>query len=631
MEVKPIKVSNNVSSSIGGYWEHFMCKDKIDYRITGKYLFFCKDRKILIKIAIEEIENNGFHRAKVNKVGTNHRAEYVLCLYYKDDSRKEELAEKYGCQSNVKYRYWKSDEDTGKKNYSDKFLSKLSSEERGKWTGIKMKTLALSFANSKTWRTNIKEKITKERWEKLKLKILDRDNYACQYCGFKSEKWQIVHHIDGNPNNSGEKNLETVCQMCNLIHHAGQGCVIKRIVDLYMKSNYGQNDVIKITRDMRGKGKSDKEIIEFLGLKERTSFKMNRSYLKKLFGFVTSRRALEEKGESEMYNSWLNYYNKKLNEKEQKGYGEHKKQELSQLSYLGPKKYKKLVKIGITTIKNLINADTQKLNLKSGIPIRSIEKLKKNAEAITINKIIQVRPFNLPTDVIYFDIETDMMLSYIWMIGVYYKNKFYTFYSKSRKNDEKILQEFINFIKKYPKAMLCYFSPKGFDRRLLINSFDKYQIQKQDFIKRNFLDLAIEIKSRFYLPTNFSLKEVSELLGYKFKHTNMNGFLVALSYEKDPIKNKNLLIGYNKDDVLSMKYIIETLNKGDSKMIKKEFDEKLFNDNLSGPIDERKIIELRNNGYKLREIADMTGRSINYIYSRINKKYAPTYLTEDIK
>ena len=157
-----------------------------------------------------------------------------------------------------------------------------------------MKKLYLSFANPDTWRTNIKEKITKAEWKTLRLKILKRDTYTCQYCGFKAEKWQIVHHIDGNPNNNKEDNLETICPMCNLIHHAGQGCVVQGIVDLYKKSKFSQNEIIQITRKMRVVGKSDIEIINYLGLENKASFKMDREYLEHLFGFVTSRNTTQD-------------------------------------------------------------------------------------------------------------------------------------------------------------------------------------------------------------------------------------------------------------------------------------------------------------------------------------------------
>ena len=153
-----------------------------------------------------------------------------------------------------------------------------------------MKRLYPSFANPETWRNDTQENITSEAWRKLRWNILKRDNYTCQYCGFRAEKWQIVHHIDGNPNNNEETNLETICSMCNLIHHSGQGCVVQGVVDLFRKSNYSQNEIIQITRKMRAKGKTDQELINFLGLKEKVPFKMERQYLKKLYGFVTSRK-----------------------------------------------------------------------------------------------------------------------------------------------------------------------------------------------------------------------------------------------------------------------------------------------------------------------------------------------------
>lgn len=175
--------------------------------------------------------------------------------------------------------------------------------------GNETKNLYPSFANPETWRGVIKEEITREDWKILRLKILKRDDYTCGYCGFRADKWQIVHHIDGNPNNNDENNLETICQMCNLIHHAGQGCAVQKIVDLYEKSKYSQIEIIRITRNMRVNGKSDKDIIKFLGLIKKVQFRMDKDYLKKLFGFVTSRIPNEEmtqKGLEYMYQQTRN-------------------------------------------------------------------------------------------------------------------------------------------------------------------------------------------------------------------------------------------------------------------------------------------------------------------------------------
>ncbi|MBI5036719.1 HNH endonuclease [Candidatus Micrarchaeota archaeon] len=166
--------------------------------------------------------------------------------------------------------------------------------------------LVVSYAPSDTWRDySQKDAAGKREWNVLREKILRRDGFACRYCGYASPKYQVVHHVNGNHANNSEANLVTICQMCNLIAHAGQGCVIKGIVDLYRKSKYGQNEITRITREKRDEGKTDDEIICFLGLECRVPFKMDRLYLYSLFGFVTSRKCPDR---SDMYERWKAYH-----------------------------------------------------------------------------------------------------------------------------------------------------------------------------------------------------------------------------------------------------------------------------------------------------------------------------------
>lgn len=67
--------------------------------------------------------------------------DHVLCLYYKDDSRKHELAERNKQEYGVRYRYWKSDSDTLKGKYSKEFLDKLPENERKYFTTPKRSIL----------------------------------------------------------------------------------------------------------------------------------------------------------------------------------------------------------------------------------------------------------------------------------------------------------------------------------------------------------------------------------------------------------------------------------------------------------------------------------------------------------
>lgn len=168
----------------------------------------------------------------------------------------------------------------------------------------KMKPLFLSFAPPEKWRNSGQtNRLEGEDWQKFRDKILKRDNYTCAYCGYSAEKYQIADHIDGNPENNNESNMQIICQMCNVIKHSGHGCVIQGVVDLYKKSKYNQNTVIKITRKMREEGATDSEIIEVLELDQKSEFKMYLNYLKNLFGFVRSRVPREK----DMYYNWLRY------------------------------------------------------------------------------------------------------------------------------------------------------------------------------------------------------------------------------------------------------------------------------------------------------------------------------------
>ena len=124
----------NVRRDSDRYWIWFSSREEPDYEIMGKYLFFDPDKEKLIGIAEKEIREHSFHKAKVNDHLLEGRTEYVLCLYYKDDSRKNELAQRNKQEYGVQYRYWKNDEATLKGQYSNEFLESLSESNRQRFT-----------------------------------------------------------------------------------------------------------------------------------------------------------------------------------------------------------------------------------------------------------------------------------------------------------------------------------------------------------------------------------------------------------------------------------------------------------------------------------------------------------------
>lgn len=63
------------------------------------------------------------------------------------------------------------------------------------------------------------EKLKDPRWQKMRLQVLERDEWTCTYCGDKT-KTLHVHHLayakSGNPWDVGHDALVTLCKDC---HH----------------------------------------------------------------------------------------------------------------------------------------------------------------------------------------------------------------------------------------------------------------------------------------------------------------------------------------------------------------------------------------------------------------------------
>jgi len=45
-------------------------------------------------------------------------------------------------------------------------------------------------------------------------RVLERDQYACRYCGFAAKKYQEIHFLSGNYKDISDQNLVTACIFC---------------------------------------------------------------------------------------------------------------------------------------------------------------------------------------------------------------------------------------------------------------------------------------------------------------------------------------------------------------------------------------------------------------------------------
>lgn len=84
------------------------------------------------------------------------------------------------------------------------------------------KMLVLSAKRS-TWRADDEVRAhNDESFKQIKQKILKRDSHCCQFCGFKSQRWQEIHHIDGDHYNNAPDNLAVICIFCHMVFHIGR-------------------------------------------------------------------------------------------------------------------------------------------------------------------------------------------------------------------------------------------------------------------------------------------------------------------------------------------------------------------------------------------------------------------------
>ena len=81
---------------------------------------------------------------------------------------------------------------------------------------------------------NYKEKLLDPRWQKKRLEILSRDEFACQMCG-DAKSTLHVHHIlyNNNPWDIDDDKLITYCQHCHqFIEFSKDFNIYKKIIKI---------------------------------------------------------------------------------------------------------------------------------------------------------------------------------------------------------------------------------------------------------------------------------------------------------------------------------------------------------------------------------------------------------------
>lgn len=240
-----------------------------------------------------------------------------------------------------------------------------------------------------------------------------------------------------------------------------------------------------------------------------------------------------------------------------------KRDSLSCLSGIGPIKKSQLAHAGIDTMSELARIkNLQKTARKSGLSEVALRKLQPRAKSIKENRIYQISPFSFPKgNSIFFDIETDTNCERIWLIGAMNRGEFVQFYADSWKNEKRILADFLNSLARSPGSYLVSYSGTSFDKNVTTKALGRLSLNRKHFSRCQHIDLLPLIRQSFIFPMkSYGLKHVGKKLRYPFKHQEIDGFIVASTYEEH-IRNKKPLpkkiLEYNEDDVRAIPFIIK--------------------------------------------------------------------------
>ena len=179
---------------------------------------------------------------------------------------------------------------------------------------------------------------------------------------------------------------------------------------------------------------------------------------------------------------------------------------------------------------------------------------------ITVKDLPEIVPFTSP-HTLFYDIETDLGMSKVWLIGVLDEEsgEFQHFFEK--RNEKKLLRGFSAFLDTKPEHQLVSYSGTSFDARVLAS-----RAQAQGFpglasrmgADRDFCRVA---RMTFVGNTiSYRLKDIAKQLGYPFRKEDLDGFAVGMMYSefrysgKEP-KWADLLI-YNEDDVRAVRHLV---------------------------------------------------------------------------
>lgn len=126
-----------------------------------------------------------------------------------------------------------------------------------------------------------------------------------------------------------------------------------------------------------------------------------------------------------------------------------------------------------------------------------------------------------------------------------------------------MLKSFLDFLRRWPQATLCYYSTQNFDKRILNARLQAAGLSEGKALLERSLDVGHTLTQNVALPTrSFKLQDVAEWMGFEFSNPQKTGLQAASAYighVKSGLDIPDWIFTYNRDDVLALREIVHWL------------------------------------------------------------------------
>ncbi|HEY7733834.1 MAG TPA: ribonuclease H-like domain-containing protein, partial [Nitrososphaera sp.] len=272
---------------------------------------------------------------------------------------------------------------------------------------------------------------------------------------------------------------------------------------------------------------------------------------------------------------------------------------------VGSVKAERFFAAGITKVHQIIEHTPEALAAALGCSLDTAHKYRIRARSVVENRIIATRPIvALDNNPIFLDIETDLVQSVVWLVGVYFeKEARFVRYFAERPSDEKcVLRKFVDDMADM-NGTIYTFSGTRFDERVLKKRLETYGFDHSRLPP--FFDICTEIRRAVIFPIqSYRLKDLARYFGYRYRHPNLDGMTVAMEYmtnyqHKRDKKLLRQLFEYNEDDVKSLPAIVAKVAEVAGTEIRvTETTERVIDVRVEIPRDSREQLALLRKYYK---------------------------------